>query len=278
VETVGALSKVSQIRPAQGEVAEQCPDLLVILNFHRGEKAVKYNFAAIATIVSLACLTCVPRAEAGHGFRIDEGNGAGCMTTWTNDTSNTTGAAAFTPGGTYANAVACSASGGPDVLFPNGTPANDSATVNAAFTASSGEMYQYYSGAVGAQPDAQVVVWNLTTGPFGTQESEIELNGWCPGGSGSSFKFGGVTYTGGCSGVSTDLIFSQAGSLVGYVTDASDGTATIHSGTTVPGWTESGGSVSAPEIDSSTAITGLALLVGGLAVLRGSRRTLVRVR
>jgi hypothetical protein len=256
-----------------------CFALSVLQRFDlQDENNMKYHISAIGAIVPLAYLTCVPLAEAGHGLRIDEGNGAGCMTTWTNDTSNPTGAAAFTPGGSYANSVACTASGGSDVLFPNGTPANDSATVNAAFTAGSGEMFQYYSGAVGAQPDAQVVIWNLTTGPFGTKESEIELNGWCPGGSGSSFKFGGITYTGGCSGVSTDLIFSQAGSLVGYVTDASDGTATIHSGASVPGWTESGGSVSAPEIDSATAITGLALLLGGLAVLRGGRRTPVRVR
>jgi hypothetical protein len=55
------------------------------------------------------------------------------------------------------------------------------------------------------------------------------------------------------------------------VTDASNGTATIHAGTSVPGWTESG-VVSAPEIDPSSAIAGLTLLFGGLVVLRGGRR------
>jgi hypothetical protein len=239
----------------------------------------KYNFAAIATIVSLAYLTCVPRAEAGHGFRIDEGNGAGCMTEWTNvpNPAGSTAAAAFVPGGTFQNAVACTASGDASILFRNGTPANDSATVNPAYTATSGEMFQYYASAVGAQPDAQVVLWNLTTGAFGST-TEIEMNGWCPGGSGSSFKFGGNTFTGGCNGTATDLLFSSAGALVGYVTDASDGTATIHQGTSVPGWTESGGTVSAPEIDLSYAIAALTLLLGGLAVLRGGRRTQIRIR
>lgn len=240
----------------------------------------KRNVTAVAAIISTICLTCAPRAQAGHGIRIDEGNGAGCMSTWTN-ISDPTGAAAFIPGGTYANTVECSASGAPSVLFPNGLPANDAATPsgNSAFTATSGEMFQYYSGAVGVVPDAQVALWDLTTGPFGAQETEIELNRWCPGGSGASFGYGGVTFTGGCGGASTDLLFSQTGSLVGYVTDASDGTATIHAGASVPGWAESGGgTASAPEIDPSAAIAGFMLLVGGLAVLRGGRRPLVRVR
>jgi hypothetical protein len=234
----------------------------------------KCNVTAIAAIFSTICLTCAPRAQAGHGIRIDSGNGAGCMSTWTN-ISDPTGAAAFIPGGTYANTVECTASGAPSVLFPDGVPANDSATPpgNSAYTATSGEMFQYYAGAVGAVPTAQVALWDLTTGPFGAQETEIELNGWCPGGSGASFKYGGLTYTGGCGGVSTDLLFSQAGTLVGYVTDASDGTATIHAGASVPGWTESGGgSVSAPEIDPSVGIAGITLLLGGAAVLRGGRR------
>jgi hypothetical protein len=225
-------------------------------------------FIALCFALSLAY---VPRAEAGHGIRIDEGNGTGCMSTYTTN-ADSSGAAAFIPGGTYANAVACTPnSSSPSDLFPAGTPVNDAATVNAAYTATGGEMFQYYTGAIGVVPDAQVAVWNLLTGPLGAQETELELNGWCPGGSGASLKFGGNTYTGGCGGTSTDLLFSQSGSLVGYVTDASNGTATIHAGTSVPGWTESG-VVSAPELDPSSAIAGLTLLMGGLAVLRGGRR------
>jgi hypothetical protein len=230
----------------------------------------KYSFAALIAFCSAVCLTFAPRAEAGRTIRIDEGNGTGCMSTYTTNATNS-GAAAFIPGGSYANSRACTPdSSSPSDLFPNGGPVNDSATVNAAFTATGGEMFQYYTGAVGAMPDAQVAVWDLLTGPFGSQETELELNGWCPGGSGASLNFGGNTFKGGCGGASTDLLFSHSGSLVGYVTDASDGTATIHSGTSVPGWTES--VVSAPELDPSTAMAGLTLLLGGLAVLRGGRR------
>jgi hypothetical protein len=242
-------------------------------------KIMKYKVTAIAAISSMICLTCGPRAQAGHSIRIDEGNGAGCMSTWTN-ISDPTGAAAFIPGGTYTNAVECTASGAPSVLFPNGLSANDAATSpgNSGFTATSGEMFQYYTGAVGAVPNAQIALWQLITGPFGAQETEVELNGWCLGGSGASFTYGGVAFTGPC-GASTDLLFSHAGSLVGYVTDASDGTATIHAGASVPGLTQSGrGTLRAPEIDPSAAFAGFTLLAGGLAVLRGDRRPLVRVR
>jgi hypothetical protein len=231
----------------------------------------KYNFAVIAAISSLACLISAPRAEAGHTIRIDEGNGAGCMTTYTANSDATT---AFTPGGSYANSVACTPnSSAPTDLFPNGTSANDSATVDPAFIATGGEMFQYYSGLIGPQPNAQVVVWNLLTGPFGAN-TEVELNGWCPGGSGASFKFGGNTFSGGCGGSPTDLLFSQSGSIVsivGYVNDASDGTAKIFQSSSVPGWTESG-VATAPELNPSSAIAGLTLLLGSLAVLRGNRR------
>jgi hypothetical protein len=242
-----------------------------IANNTRGdEKIMKYSFTALIAFCSALGLAFVPRAEAGHSLRIDEGNGTGCMSTYTTNASNS-GAAAFSPGGTYANSVACTPiSSSPSDLFPNGTSVNDAGTVNPSFTATGGEMFQYYTGGIVAVPNAQVAVWDLLTGPFGAQETELELNGWCPGGSGASLKFGGNTFTGGCGGTSTDLLFSHAGSLVGYVTDASDGTATIHSGTSVPGWTER--VASAPEIDPSSAIAGLTLLLGGLAVLRGGRR------
>jgi hypothetical protein len=238
-------------------------------NACRDDKNMKHTSVALTALCSALCLICAPRAEAGHGLRIDQGNGFGCMSTYTANADST---AAFVPGGSYENSVACTPdSSNPSDLFPNGTSVNDAGTFNALFTATGGEMFQYYTGAIQAVPNAQVAVWDLSTGPFGSQETELELNGWCPGGSGASLKFGGNTYTGGCGGSSTDLLFSQSGSLVGYVTDASNGTATIHAGTSVPGWTESG-VVSAPEMDPSSAIAGLTLLLGGLAVLRGGRR------
>jgi hypothetical protein len=227
----------------------------------------KYGFATLLVFGFTASLTIVPRAEAGHSLRIDEGNGAGCMSTYT---ANGDATNVFTPGGTYLNSVACTPnSSSPADLFPNGTATNDSATFDSTFTATGGEMFQYYTNAIGPQPDAQVALWNLPVGPFGAT-TEIELNGWCPGGSGASFTLGGNTFSGGCNGTSTDLLF-QSGSIVGYVTDASDGTAIIVKGAAVPGWTESGVVTSAPELDPSSLIAGLTLLLGSLAVVRGRR-------
>jgi hypothetical protein len=237
------------------------------------------NTFAVSSVLSLG-LWFSTTAMAGHTIRIDSGNGTGCMSTWTTAASNAA-TSSFTPGGTYANAVACSASGSASVLFPNGVSANDAATVNSLYTASSGEMYQYYSGAIGVVPDAQVALWNLSAGPSGVAQTEIELNGWCPGGSGASFKFDGNSYAGGCGSSPTDLLFNTStGALLGYVSDSTTGGAsTIGTVSTLSGWTENGGAlggggstVAAPEIDASSAVVAVTLLAGGLAVLRGRRR------
>jgi hypothetical protein len=238
----------------------------------------KYTLTPVAAAVfSIAFLVCASRAEANHGIRIDGGNGTGCMSTWTTVGNNTAAATAFVPGGTYSNTVECTASGPPSVLFGNLTPANDAATVNSAYTANSGEMFQYVSNG----ESAQAVIWNLTTGPYGPSEVEIELNQWCPGGSASSptasFKYHGNTFNGGCDGAPTDLLFSSSGALVGYVSDSTF-PSTITQGTSVPGWIQSGGAVSAPEMHSSTAIAALTLLLGGLVVLRGRRTPLARAQ
>jgi hypothetical protein len=242
----------------------------------------KYTSVALTAFCSVASLTCATSALANHGLRSDPGNSAGCMSSYNTSASNAA-ALAFTPGGAYANIEACTPNSAAtpiptSVLFPDGT-LNDAATVNAAYTATGGEMFQYFTGAVGAQPQAQVGVWNLSNGPYGANETEIELNGWCPGAAGgASFSFGGATFTGGCGGASpTDLLFSSAGTLVGYVTDGASG-ASITESATAPGWTGGGSTVSAPEIDASCVGAALTLLFGGFAVLRGSRRTPMGLR
>jgi hypothetical protein len=232
----------------------------------------KHHYVASGVLFfAVLCLDASPVC-AQHSIRIDSGNGTGCMSTWTTAASNAA-TSNFTPGGTYSNAVACSASGSASVLFPNGVSANDAATVNSLYTASSGEMYQYYSGAIGVVPNAQVALWTLSVGPSGVAETEIELNGW--------FKFGGNSYAGGCGSSPTDLLFNTStGALLGYVSDSTTGGAsTIGVVSTLTGWTENGGAigggggtVTAPEIDASNATVAMTLLAGGLAVLRGRRR------
>lgn len=241
----------------------------------------RYTSVTLTALCSVVLLTCAPRAQANHGIRTDPGNSAGCMSTYNTSGSNAA-ALAFTPGGTYANILACTTNSTSSptptsVLFPDGT-LNDSATVNPIYTATSGEMFQYFTGAVSLEPQAQVAIWGLSTGPFGAND-EIELNGWCPNSTGgASFKFDGGTFTGGCGSSPTDLLLKTTGgvaTIVGYVTDGGDGAA-ITQGSSVPGWTVSGGGSSpttAPEIHASSLAAALTLLLGGLAVLRGGRGT-----
>jgi hypothetical protein len=253
-------------------------------------KNMKYTYVAIAAACTVLSLTCAPRAEAGgRGTRIDDENGAGCMSTYTTNATNA-GSENFTPGGTYANITACTPNFAgnptltvPEVLFPDGT-LNGAALNNVAspFIATNGTMYQYYTGPIstGSSPNipgAQVSIWTLAN-----SDTEIELNGWCLGGSGASFKFDGNTFAGGCATTSpTDLLFNSSGSVLGFISYANGDAGSPSMGTlaNLTGWTENGGvlggtTVSAPEIDPSSTAAALALLVGGLAVMRGGRRTL----
>jgi len=211
------------------------------------------------------------------------------MSTYTTNATNA-GSENFTPGGTYANITACTPNFAgnptltvPEVLFPDGT-LNGAALNNVAssFIATSGTMYQYYSGAISTGgtaniPESQVSIWKLANSDF-----EIELNGWCPGGSGATFKFDGNTFAGGCASTSpTDLLFSSSGTVLGFVSYANGDASSPSMGTlaNLTGWTENGTvlggtTISAPEIDPSSTAAALALLVGGLAVLRGGRRSL----
>jgi hypothetical protein len=242
----------------------------------------KCTSAALVAACSVASLLWVTRAEAGgHTIRIDQGNGTtGCMSTWTPN-GDAAGAAAFIPGGTYGSSVACSPiANTPADLFVSsaGLPPNDSFTATnggAAYQATSGEMFQYFSGAPSTGgssnvPTAQVAIWNLAN-----SDTEIELNGWCPNGvTGGSFTWGSATYggNGGCGASAvTDLLFNTATkAYVGYVDDSTN-TIELKS---LPAWTVSGsggGTVSAPEIDASSAVAALTLLFGATAAMRGRK-------
>ncbi len=257
----------------------------------------KYNFAIITAVSLIGCLASANRADAGGGSgrstRIDDENGAGCMSTYTTDASNAA-SFNFTPGGVYLNQTACTPNSAANpvptsVLFPDGTFNGASGGSDTSpFIATGGAMYQYFTGAIttGSSnniPDAQVSVWNLAN-----TDTEIELNGWCPGGSGASFKFDGNTFAGGCAaGSAEDLLFNKTGGVIGFVTytNGDPSTAAVDlSVKDLTGWTENGsaiggsGTVSAPEIDASSAVAAVTLLFGGLAVLRGGRRSPIRIR
>jgi hypothetical protein len=95
----------------------------------------------------------------------------------------------------------------------------------------------------------------------------------------ASFTFGGHTYSSAAGGTpDADFLFSASGVLLGSLSpDGSTGVG-LKCGVTATSsclgnWTISGGSgnVSAPEINSSSAIPALTLLIGMLAVMKGRR-------
>jgi hypothetical protein len=153
-----------------------------------------------------------------------------------------------------------------------------SATVNANYLATGGELYQYVSTgnvtgsgyASAGEMDADVVVWTLKNG-----DTEIELGengGWCSlGAAGASVTWGSTTLTGGCSSTTNDFLFNSAASLIGYVNDSTSTLSLVTSTNAPPGWSETS-ATAAPEIDPASAIGGLTLLAGCLVVLRGGRR------
>jgi hypothetical protein len=261
----------------------------------------------IATFAALSCAFClmayVPRAES-RGIRVDQPNFTPCeLTNWNPNSDPYAGQASFNPGGisvgtsTATDTVVACGSGtdntadGGSFFNVNGTPAyNESyaaslsaGAANAAtYLATSGEMYQFESTTNfnGNNPygsvDASVIVWSLKGG-----DTEIELNSWCSSGStGASFTWGKNIFSGGCGSQTNDLLFNKSGALIGYVNDLANfntgGPLVLVTPTpaSVPaGWSETPISpTTAPEIDPSSAIAALTLLLGSLAVLRGGRR------
>jgi hypothetical protein len=232
--------------------------------------------AALHTLCAIVFVACAAPANAQkHSIRIDQGNGSGCMSTYTT-ISDPTGVASISPGGTFENAVACTPdSSSPSDLFPESSPNDASGAIGggASYLATGGEMFQFYAGAISADPTAQVVEWTLAN-----SDTEIEMNQWCSQGATGSFTFGGATYTGGCgSGQATDFLFSASKAFIGY---ANDSTGTLDLTSAVPaGWTTTGGgtgTVTAPEIDPASAFAALTLLAGTLVVLSDRRQLRVR--
>jgi hypothetical protein len=252
----------------------------------------KYTNAAIAAACTIVCLTCAPRAEAGgRGIRADlpcpyGGAGGVNPTLW----SATTGTSPFNPGAPTANTATLVAGsnittdsgsgGGLDIIgatqydwYTNPIPAVSSCTDSSAPAPS--------------DPVEQVIDYKLAAGgtlglAAGDTEVQFNYDSSLNSTKGiASFTMDGVSYTSNGpllpTGTDNTFLFSASGALLGALTLDSSGDTILTAG--VPtGWTASGGTVSAPEMDSATAITGVALLVGGLAVLRASRRRPARVR
>jgi hypothetical protein len=251
----------------------------------------KNRVVGFATVLSAVYLILGVQPAEARSIRVDD-PGVGCDLTapgWSGLANTTVGQIAFDPAG-YASSdavVTCTAQNSSPPTATNamfnieGQPVpNESYTANhtANFIATSGTIYQINNQ--NSDVSADVVVWDLAKM---NGDVEIELNNWCGqtganGETGSnavgSFTWGKNTFSGGCTGNTTtnDLLFNRAGKLIGWVNDSTSTLSYSPLTKGLPaGWTEV---ATTPEIDPASAMAGLTLLAGCVAVLRGRRRTL----
>jgi len=253
----------------------------------------KYPLLTVVALSSALCLIGANRAEAGgHGIRADlpcpfgSGGSPGPSAAWV----LASGASPFNPGAPTANTATLSA------VLSNLPGSSD----EAGLIVTAATQYDWYTNPIPAVstctdtpnatgPIEQVINYTLAGGTFGLAagDTEVEFNydASLNNATGTaSFVMGGVTYTSSGTTLPTsttfenDFVFNASGALVGgIVVDPISAVASFKTG--VPtGWIASGGTVSAPEIDPTSAIAALTLLAGGLAVLRAGRRTLLPVR
>jgi hypothetical protein len=256
---------------------------------------VKHIFFALTALCSVASLTYSPYAQANHGILADlpcpfgSGGSPGPTAAWV----LASGASPFNPGAPTANTATLSA-----VISNLPEPTDE-----AGLTITAATQYDWWTKPIptvlscntdanAPTPIEQVINYTLASGGtlgLAAGDTEVEFNydaSLINTKGTASFSMGGITYTSTGTTVpaapDNDFIFDKSGALVGaLVVDPTSDVASIKSG--VPtGWTASGGggggTVSAPEIDPTSAIVALTLLAGGLAVLRGGRRTLLPVR
>jgi hypothetical protein len=265
----------------------------------------KHTFAALTAICSVAFLTYAPSAEAtgGRSIRADlpcpfGGVNAGAWVPAAPGSLNPN------PGLLVGNAttpIAASAFlvAGPNL--PTDTDDNGFALADPSPGQPQASQFDWYVNPIpnvsncsdpsfsGDMPVEQVMQYNLASGQYslggggtlsvaaGDREVEFNYASSLAGVNGvASFAMGGVTYTSTGTllptGTFNDFLFDQNGKLLGALDQDSTFSPTFTTGLPT-GWTSSGGTVSAPEIDASSAVAGLTLLLGGLTVLRG-RRTL----
>lgn len=256
----------------------------------------KHTVMAIVAACSVAAFAGVQDAEAastGRGIRADlpcpyGGAGGPNPDLW----GPTSGSSPFNPG----------------LVTPNTATLVAGSTINTdqvELAITSAVQYVYYSSPIPAAsaceppgdpftlnsngPLEQVISYTMAANASISQAGDIEVefnyNTFSDAALAStlgnaSFTLGGVTYmsTGTVLPTSTDndFLFSSTGALKGEIVTDSSGNASLVAG--VPqGWTiksGGGGTVSAPEIDPASAVAGITLLAGMLAVLRSGRRTL----
>jgi hypothetical protein len=100
----------------------------------------------------------------------------------------------------------------------------------------------------------------------------------------AQFTIGGITYSADVANIysptsQNDFVFSKTGAFIGALITTVDasGDTSLSLSPSLGAWTKSGGSVSAPEIDSSSVVTALTLLGGALVLVRGNTRYRARI-
>jgi hypothetical protein len=250
---------------------------------------------AFAILISVSSLTAVPLAHASgnRGIRADlpcpyGGSGNLDSSFWT----STSGPIPYNPG--LVTPFSATLVGGSSI-----TTDDDSLTVTAA------TQYDYYSSAIpgksfcvtnpfGANgPLEQVIVYKLAAGntvsgvELAGGDIEVEFNydtastpALATTAGTASFTMGGVTYasTGGHlpTGTDNDFVFTSTGKYVGELSNSNNETPALTANLAPQGWTASsggGGTASAPELDATSAMSALTLVMGCLLVARGGRRS-----
>jgi hypothetical protein len=216
----------------------------------------------------IIALTVACSAASARGILIDnwQPTPPGNSTNSTSATVDFTDTALF--GGTLAGISALGFS--PGTLTPGFTIA----------TIESNQIEYAFGGSVG-MPSEQVIII-----PFGASAGSVpsfdlsfgydgdgSVTGTASGGSGetASLKINGVTYTANHPADLSDTngVFHIVGGVIENLSDI------------LTGWTSStdgggGGTVNAPEIDPSSAVSALTLLLGGLTILAGRHRKTIR--
>jgi hypothetical protein len=258
----------------------------------------RYPVTALAVLVSLSSLTCAPLAHAGgggRGIRADlpcpyGGAGGPNATLWSPTSTSGSGPIPYDPG----KVTPFSAT-----LVGGSTITSEPDQSGLAITAAT--QYDYYSSAIPAAsgcvgeaaftlnsngPLEQVIVYKLAAGGalgLAAGDTEVEFNyntfsnpSLATTAGTASFTMGGVTYTstGGLlpTGTDNDFVFSSTGKYLGELTGPDGGPPVLTANLVPSGWA-TGGTVSAPELDATSAASALTLAMGGLMVALGSRRS-----
>jgi hypothetical protein len=244
------------------------------------------TWGSLAAISGLA-LTSVAQ---GRGMRSDApcpfAGGANAWALQTTDQS----AVPFNPGSPTQNFAELTSGSGDDfapasLATQNGTMYNWyanplPAATNCGTTTTSGGPF------IAPSPIEQVMVYTLTTSDLETlpdangnslnlsDDTEVAFNyATAAANTPASFTMDGITFkSNGILPVNTqnDFLFGASGQYIGAISE--DGFS-VNVGAAPVGWTMSNAVASAPELDSGSFAAAITLLLGSLAVLRGSKRT-----